>query len=84
MLLESAPEEALAYAHARVGIEPLGEAAHAQVVRLLAQLGRAKEAISSYDDAVEIVSKADTKRREIDNLRPLTTAAANEAIEGEV
>lgn len=51
-------------------------------VRIAVQLGRAKEAISSYDDAVETVERAAIKRAEIEKLRPLTTEAAHAAIEG--
>ncbi|NUO52921.1 MAG: AAA family ATPase [Polyangiaceae bacterium] len=38
------PEAALKYARARVGVDPLDEAAHAEVVRLLVELGESAQA----------------------------------------
>jgi DNA-binding SARP family transcriptional activator/tetratricopeptide (TPR) repeat protein len=42
--LRDAPERALAYARAWIGVEPLSESGHAAVVRLLGALGRLREA----------------------------------------
>lgn len=47
--LADQPEEAMAAARARVGLDPLSEAAHADVVRLLGVLGRPREAVEQYD-----------------------------------
>jgi tetratricopeptide (TPR) repeat protein len=43
------PAEALRHARARVAIDPLSEAAHATVVRLLGALGRRADALAQYD-----------------------------------
>lgn len=42
--LQDTPEQALAYARAWIGAEPLSESGHAAVVRLLGTLGRLREA----------------------------------------
>lgn len=47
--LRDAPEKALAYARAWVAADPAGEDGHAEVVRLLGELGRVREAIEQYD-----------------------------------
>jgi hypothetical protein len=47
--LEDAPEEALAYARLMVASDPLSEAGHAAVVRLLGRLGRVREAQDRYE-----------------------------------
>ena len=43
------PERALAHARAWVGVDPLAEEAHVEVMRLLAALGRTREALKQYD-----------------------------------
>ena len=43
------PEAALGYARARVAVDPLAEAAHIAVMRLLARLGRSRDALKQYD-----------------------------------
>jgi DNA-binding SARP family transcriptional activator/tetratricopeptide (TPR) repeat protein len=45
----AAPEEALAIARRRVLIDPFDEGAHADVIAILARLGRNREAIAQYD-----------------------------------
>src|SRR5215813_3756291 len=47
--LRDMPEEALVYARSRVGIDPLDETGHIVVIRLLAALGRQREALRQYD-----------------------------------
>lgn len=46
--LRDSPEAALGHARARVGIDPLDEAGHAAVIRLLAALGRHRDAARQY------------------------------------
>jgi DNA-binding SARP family transcriptional activator len=53
--LEDAPEEALGYARARVLVDPLTEAAHVDVVRLLGRLGRVREAQAQYETCRRIL-----------------------------
>jgi DNA-binding SARP family transcriptional activator len=53
--LRAEPEEALRWARARVAIEPLSEAAHVQVVRLLGELGRTREALKQYESCRRIL-----------------------------
>lgn len=52
------PVEALRWARERVAIDPLSEAAHAAVVRLLADLGRPREAIDQYDACCRMLADA--------------------------
>jgi DNA-binding SARP family transcriptional activator len=47
--LRDTPEDALVYARSRVGIDPLDENGHIVVIRLLAALGRRREALRQYD-----------------------------------
>src|SRR5207247_1270126 len=49
--LRDRPDEALRHARERVAIDPLSEAAHAGVVRLLGQLGRTRDALQQYQTA---------------------------------
>jgi DNA-binding SARP family transcriptional activator len=49
------PEEALPDARKRVAIDPLSDQAHAEVVRLLVELGRPKEALDQYESARRIL-----------------------------
>jgi DNA-binding SARP family transcriptional activator len=53
--LQDAPEEALRYARARVLVDPLTEAAHVDVVRLLGRLGRVREAQAQYETCRRIL-----------------------------
>ena len=53
--LRTEPEEALRWARARVAIDPLSESAHAQVVRLLGELGRTREALKQYESCRRIL-----------------------------
>jgi DNA-binding SARP family transcriptional activator/tetratricopeptide (TPR) repeat protein len=48
-LLADSPEEALIHARSRVSIDPLNESSHLAVIRLLATLGRHREALRQYD-----------------------------------
>ncbi|MGO9839005.1 MAG: ATP-binding protein [Polyangiaceae bacterium] len=50
------PEGALAYAREHVRVDPLSEAAHAQVVRLLTELGRKQEAEQQYETCRRILA----------------------------
>ena len=53
--LQDHPEDALPYARALTVADPLSEAGHAAVVRLLARVGRNKEALSHYEHARRIL-----------------------------
>jgi DNA-binding SARP family transcriptional activator/tetratricopeptide (TPR) repeat protein len=53
--LADKPGDALTYAHALVAADPLSEAGHAAVVRLLGRLGRKKEALVHYDHARRVI-----------------------------
>ena len=55
--LQDHPGDALPYARALTVSDPLSEAAHAIVVRLLSRLGRNKEAVSHYEHARRILAK---------------------------
>jgi DNA-binding SARP family transcriptional activator len=47
--LAASPEEALVYARERLSVDPLVEAAHVDVVRLLTELGRRREALQQCE-----------------------------------
>ncbi|WP_137127931.1 AAA family ATPase [Roseomonas sp. HF4] len=49
--LDDDPEEALGHARALVAADPLSEAGHAAVVRLLGRLGRRRDALAHHDHA---------------------------------
>ena len=53
--LVDAPEDALRYARERVAIDPLAEAAHVAVVKLLGKLGRTREAQQQYESCRRIL-----------------------------
>ncbi len=53
--LEDQPTDALAYAHSLALADPLSEAGHAAVVRLLSRLGRSKEALAHYERARRVL-----------------------------
>ncbi|MEA2697122.1 MAG: hypothetical protein QOI66_1393 [Myxococcales bacterium] len=53
--LVDAPEEALRFARERVAIDPLAEAAHVAVVKLLGKLGRTREAQQQYESCRRIL-----------------------------
>jgi DNA-binding SARP family transcriptional activator/tetratricopeptide (TPR) repeat protein len=53
--LDDSPDDALPYARALVAADPLSEAGHAAVVRLLGRLGRKKEALGHYDLARRVI-----------------------------
>lgn len=48
-LADDQPEEALRHARGRVAIDPLAEAGHVAVVRLLGRLGRSRDALQQYE-----------------------------------
>jgi DNA-binding SARP family transcriptional activator/tetratricopeptide (TPR) repeat protein len=50
-----APETALPYARARVAIDPLAEAAHVEVVRILGALGRTREGLQQVETCSRIL-----------------------------
>ncbi len=54
--LADAPEEALVYARARVTVDPVDEAGHVAVVRLLGALGRRSEAMKQYETCCRILA----------------------------
>jgi DNA-binding SARP family transcriptional activator len=79
-----APEEALGYARARVLVDPLTEAAHVDVVRLLGRLGRVREAQAQYETCRRILetelgsktsSALEQARRELGRPAPAASAA---------
>ena len=53
--LEDAPEEALVVARARVAVDPLSEAAHEAVIRILGKLGKKREALAQFDTCRRIL-----------------------------
>jgi len=55
-LADSAPDEALKWARARLAADPLSDAAHAAVVRCLGALGRTRDAIAHFDDARRLLA----------------------------
>jgi DNA-binding SARP family transcriptional activator len=54
--LGGTPEAALPHARTRVSIDPLSEAAHIDVVVLLARLGRKREALAQYETCSRILA----------------------------
>ncbi|HTL33173.1 MAG TPA: BTAD domain-containing putative transcriptional regulator, partial [Kofleriaceae bacterium] len=52
----SDPAQALRYARAWVAIDPLQEAAHIEIVRLLGELGMQREALKQYETCARILS----------------------------
>jgi DNA-binding SARP family transcriptional activator len=55
--LSGRPEDALRYARAWVAADPFAQPAHAHVIRLLGELGRAREAIEHYDDCRRMLAR---------------------------
>jgi DNA-binding SARP family transcriptional activator len=53
--LADAPESALRHARDWVAIDPLREDGHVEVVRLLGELGRPREALAQYDNCRRIL-----------------------------
>lgn len=54
--LSDTPEEALGFARAHVAIDPLSEAAHVEVVMLLARLGKRQAALAQYETCARILA----------------------------
>jgi DNA-binding SARP family transcriptional activator len=67
----TAPEQALEHARARVGLEPLDEAGHAAVIRLLVELDRRPEAMAQYTSCARLFERELGRgpSREIERLR---------------
>lgn len=55
--LNDTPEEALVHARALVAADPLSEDGHASVIRLLARLGRRREAMAQYEQARAVLAR---------------------------
>lgn len=76
------PERALGHARAWVGVDPLAEEAHVEVMRLLAALGRTREALKQYDACRQVLAgelSARPSERLEQARRALGTAAATAA-----
>jgi DNA-binding SARP family transcriptional activator len=56
LIARSSPADALRHARAWVAVDPLAEAAHAEVVRLLGELGQVREAMQQYETCERILS----------------------------
>jgi DNA-binding SARP family transcriptional activator/tetratricopeptide (TPR) repeat protein len=54
--LGSEPQAALRYARERVALDPLSEAAHVAVIRLLAQLGNKRAALEQFESCTRILA----------------------------
>jgi DNA-binding SARP family transcriptional activator/tetratricopeptide (TPR) repeat protein len=54
--LAGTPETALVHARTRVSIDPLSEAAHIDVIVILARLGRKREALAQYETCARILA----------------------------
>ena len=80
--LRTSPEQALHHARALLGLDPLAESSHITVVRLLGQLGRAREALEQYERCRQLLERELGTRpsREMEEARMVlgkgTTAAA--------
>src|SRR5262249_20530645 len=53
----SNPEQALRFARERAAIDPLSEASHIAVIRLLGELGRKRDAIAQYETCCRILEQ---------------------------
>jgi DNA-binding SARP family transcriptional activator len=62
MRLRGKPEEALAFARARVALDPLGEEGQATVIEILTELGRKAEASKQYDNYRKILEEGAGRR----------------------
>jgi DNA-binding SARP family transcriptional activator/predicted ATPase len=89
--LDAEPEEALKHARAWLAADPLGEAAHAQVVRCLAALGRRQEALKQIDACRELFARElgseptgplERARVDLNTRRPVADPAAVSASPG--
>src|SRR6185369_5510289 len=54
--LKGDPDEALRHARSRVAIDPLTEAGHVALVRLLGELGKTRDAIRQYETCRRILA----------------------------
>jgi DNA-binding SARP family transcriptional activator len=57
LVQKDAPEPALGWARTRLAVDPLSEAAHAQVVRCLERLGRGREALRHAEEARRMLTE---------------------------
>jgi DNA-binding SARP family transcriptional activator len=74
--LDADPEEALAHARARVAVDPLSEAGHVAVVRLLGRLWRGREGLQQYDACRQILASVGARpSAEMERARLALTAA---------
>jgi DNA-binding SARP family transcriptional activator len=74
--LAKSPEEALPFARQRVAVDPMTEAAHAAVIRLLAELGRKREALAQYETCSRILSQELGSKPSADLLEARTRIGA--------
>ncbi len=56
LVARSSPPDALPHARAWVAVDPLAEAAHAEVVRILGELGQVREALQQYETCERILA----------------------------
>jgi DNA-binding SARP family transcriptional activator len=85
--LAGEPDEALACARARLAVDPINEAAHTAVIRLLGGLGRTGEALRQYEACKAILAselavspspELEAARRELGQPPPPPRRAASE------
>jgi DNA-binding SARP family transcriptional activator len=55
--LRSDPEQALGFARERVAVDPLAEAAHVEVITLLAELGRKRDALAQFETCSRLLER---------------------------
>src|SRR6185369_10626649 len=79
--LAAQPAEALRYARAWVAVDPLTEAAHVEVVRLLAELAMPREALQQYETCARILASELNTRpsRRLQQLRMQLTTTPSTA-----
>jgi DNA-binding SARP family transcriptional activator/tetratricopeptide (TPR) repeat protein len=81
--LAGEPEEALAHARVRVAIDPLAEAGHVAVMRLLDRIGRPREALKQYESCKRIL-EAQLGRKPSSELEAARMALGNSATKNTV
>jgi DNA-binding SARP family transcriptional activator len=71
LVARSSPQDALRYARVWVAVDPLAEAAHGEVIRLLGDLGQVREALQQYETCERIFATELGTRpsRRLDELR---------------
>ncbi len=55
--LRGSPDGGLRHAHALLGLDPLAESSHINVVRLLGELGRTREALAQYERCRQLLDR---------------------------